>query len=200
MCNSVRAMLLFVVATASAIAASNQFVARYVPITGPTGALLLAVDASGNFFIVATVQEPSGRPQIRAIKTNPQGNVLASFDFGGSSISFPDAPYGAAVDPQGNLVIVGFTSSQDFPVAGPPIQNTSPPAGFILKLDSQLTSIIFSTLLGGSQGGTYANAVALDPAGNIYLTGSTGASDFPVTPGAFQTAGPVDYPEFGGPT
>ena len=199
MCSPVRAMLFLTFVAASVIGAPNQFVARYVPIGTSGSSHLLAVDASGNFFIVGTVTEPSGRRQIRAIKTDSQGNLLASYDFGGSSYLFPDVASGAAVDPQGNLVIVGTTSSQDFPLAGPPISKAGGGA-FIVKLDSQLTKILFSTLLGGSQGASYAGAVALDTAGNIYLTGNTGASDFPVTPGAFQTAGPTYYPEFGGPT
>jgi hypothetical protein len=77
MCNSVHALLLFVVIVGSVIAAPNQFVARYFA-GGSTN--LLAVDASGNFFIVGTVMEPSGRLQIRATKTDSQGNFVASFD------------------------------------------------------------------------------------------------------------------------
>jgi uncharacterized protein (TIGR03437 family) len=192
MCRSVRGVLFLILIAASVAGASNQFVARYVPIGASGSADLLAVDASGNFFIVANVQEPSGRPQIRAVKADPQGNVLASFDFGGSSDSFQDAPSGAAVDPQGNLVIVGTTASPDFPLVSPLISKVSTPAGFVVKLDSQLTKILFSTLLGGSQGSSSANAVVLDTAGNIYLAGGTGSSDFPTTPGAFQTTGPAE--------
>jgi hypothetical protein len=205
MCRSVRGVLFLILIAASVTAASNQFVARYVPIGTSGSADLLAVDASGNFFIVANVQEFSGRPQIRAIKTDPQGNEIASFDFGGSSDTFPDAPSGAAVDPQGNLVIVGTTASPDFPLVSPLISMTSAQAGFIVKLDSQLTKILFSTRLGGSQGpspangSTSANAVALDTAGNIYVAGSTAASDFPTTPGAFQTTGPTTATGFGSP-
>jgi len=89
---------------------SNPVCRRYLPIGISGSASLLAVDASGNFFIVATVQEPSGRSQIRAIKTDGQGNELASLDFGSGS----DVPAGAAVDPQGDLVIVGTTMRRVF--------------------------------------------------------------------------------------
>jgi uncharacterized protein (TIGR03437 family) len=179
---SVHAMLLFILAAASVTAASNQFVARYLPVGATGSSDLLAVDASGNFFVVATVVEPSGSPQIRAIKTDPQGNEIASFDFGSGS---GDTPSGAAVDPQGNLVIVGTTYSPNFPLVSP-LTSTTSGGGFVVKLDSQLTKIIFSTLLGDQ-----ANAVALDSAGNVYVTGSTADPAFPVTPGAFQTAGPT---------
>ncbi len=193
MSNSARALLFFIFIAAGVCAPPNQFVARYLPIGAAGSAAALAADLSGNLFVVATVQEPSGRQQIRAIKTDAQGNVLASFDFGGTSYTSPDAPAAAAVDPQGNLVIVGTTSSPDFPLVSPLMPATSTQAGFVVKLDSQLTTILFSTRLGGIQGSSSANAVAVDAAANIYVAGSTGASDFPVTPGAFQTVGPSGF-------
>jgi len=176
------------------LAAQSQFVARYLPVGNAGTARLLASDNEGNFFAVATVQEISGRPQIRAMKTDSQGNVTASFDFGGSVF---DVPSGAAIDPDGNLVIVGTAYSPDFPFAPPAISNTSFPfqISFIMKLDSQLTRILFSIPLGGTHGGTSANAVAVDGMGNIYVTGSTHDPDFPVTSGAFQT-NPPGYSAF----
>ena len=47
-------------------------------------------------------------------------------------------------------------------------------------------ALAYSTLLGGS-GGETGTAIAVDTAGNAYVTGSTCSTDFPVTPGAFQT-------------
>ena len=189
-----RTILSFILSAATAICASNQFVARYVPIGTSGSAKLMAVDASGDLFIVATVTEPSGITQNRATKTDPQGNIIASFDFGGTNTP-PDVPSGAAVDPLGNLVIVGTTYSPDFPLVSPLISTTKEPSGFVVKLNSQLSGILFSTRLGGTSGGftgsTSANAVALDTAGNIYVTGSTNETDFPTTPGAFQTTGPL---------
>jgi uncharacterized protein (TIGR03437 family) len=192
MCIPDRVVLLFTLIAAIATAAPNQFVARYLPIGSSGSSTSLAVDASGNLFVVATVEEPSGQQQIRAIKTDGQGNQLASFDFGSAT----DAPAGAAVDPQGNLVIVGTTNARGFPVVSLPGLTTNPQAGFIVKLDSQLTKILFSTVLGAGQssGGAIesnANAVALDTAGDIYVAGSTTSANFPITPGAFQTSGPM---------
>ncbi len=59
--------------------------------------------------------------------------------------------------------------------------------------DHQLPLVIdpivgYATLLSGSTSGTIGNAIATDPSGNAYVVGSTGATDFPVTSGAFQTA------------
>jgi Beta-propeller repeat len=96
----------------------------------------------------------------------------SSFD-NGSSI---------AVDSQNRAVVAGETCSADFPVTG-----SSTPAGcstFIAKLDFTGSRLIFSAFLPNA-----ANfpQVALDPAGNVYVAGTTG-SNFPTTPGAFQTA------------
>jgi uncharacterized protein (TIGR03437 family) len=57
---------------------------------------------------------------------------------------------------------------------------------FVRKYDASGNNVIFSTYLGG-QGGESATGLALDPAGNIYLTGTTTSVDFPATSGAYQT-------------
>src|SRR5439155_18785100 len=57
---------------------------------------------------------------------------------------------------------------------------------FVAKLDPNGSALVYSTLLGGSfdDGG---QGIAVDAAGNAYVTGSTQSADFPTTPGAFQT-------------
>jgi beta-propeller repeat-containing protein len=47
---------------------------------------------------------------------------------------------------------------------------------------------VYSTYLGGSasENGLMQAGIAVDPAGNAYVTGITESRDFPVTPGAFQ--------------
>ena len=89
-------------------------------------------------------------------------------DFGGSNFSVDgDQIAGAAVDSKGNLIIVGSTSSADFPLVSPLIADngTAPWGAFITKIDPQLKTILFSTLLGGTQNGTNARGLALDQAG-----------------------------------
>jgi uncharacterized protein (TIGR03437 family) len=173
-------------------ASASQYQARYLNNGPGSQSQVLAADTAGNLFVASTVVESSGRPQIRVTKTDAQGNELAHLDFGGSN---PDAASSAAVDPQGNLILVGTTESPDFPVNTHLVSQVGQLAAFITKFDSQLKGIVFSTVLGGTQGGltpggTSGNAVAVDAGGNIYLTGSTSAADFPVTPGAFQTKPP----------
>src|SRR5436190_9148580 len=81
-------------------------------------------------------------------------------------------------DPQGNTILVGNTTSTDFPTKNAlqtklkAFQDT-----FVTKVDSS-GSIVFSTYVGGSND-DYATAVAVDPASNIYITGYTFSKDFP---------------------
>jgi hypothetical protein len=57
-------------------------------------------------------------------------------------------------------------------------------AGFVAKLDPTLSSLVFSTVLGGA----LPTGLALDSSNDPYLTGSTRSQGFPTTPGAFQTS------------
>jgi uncharacterized protein (TIGR03437 family) len=185
-------LLLLQFSLAAMAGTPEQAMLRYLDL--PRGAMpqALVADAAGNLFIVSNVVEPSGRLKNRVLKTDSQGHTLASLDFGGNSagLGFDDRIAGAAIDPRGNLVIAGSTFSPDFLLVSPLITSTAGSTAFVVKIDSQLKNILFSTRLGGTQGGTSAGALALDKSGNIYVTGRTSDADFPVTPGAFQKQPP----------
>lgn len=93
----------------------------------------------------------------------------------------------AAVDPQGNVYVAGSTASPDFPTT-PGVrqqrQYGSEIDVFVTKF-SPAGELIYSTYLGGS-GTDRAQGVAVDAQGSVYVTGMTGWSDFPTTPGAVQ--------------
>src|SRR6266576_2997676 len=84
-----------------------------------------------------------------------------------------------AVDPAGNTYIGGYTFSPDFPTVNA-IQPTY--AGnvdaYVTKLSADGQTVIYSTFLGGS-GFEYGWDVAVDSAGNAYMTGFTQSIDFP---------------------
>src|SRR6185369_7729542 len=105
-----------------------------------------------------------------------------------------DVPLDAAVDPSGNIWIVGNTDSDDFRLVNPLVAQKVPyrTAGFVLELDPTGSKILFATYLAGQQRSslsfaTYATALTIDRAGNVYVGGRTNETDFPVTPGAFLT-------------
>src|SRR5579863_2122044 len=114
----VRFLSVLLVASWAKVASGQQATLRYLDLPEGAQPQSVVADASGNLFIVANIVEPSGRPQIRVLKTDLQARTLASFDFGGSSLAH-DTIAGAAVDAQGNLVIAGSTSSVDFPLVSP---------------------------------------------------------------------------------
>lgn len=94
-------------------------------------------------------------------------------------------------DAAGNTYVAGLTQSFDFPVlnAAQPIFEGAADA-FVAKINPTGSAIVWSTFLGGS-GIDAALGIARDAAGNVYVTGYTGSTDFPITPNAPQ-------PSFGG--
>jgi PKD repeat protein len=96
--------------------------------------------------------------------------------------------YGMALDSSKNIYVCGGTTSTDFPVVNA-YQSTSGGGsmdGFIAKLSPDGSTILFSTYLGGNAEDR-ANGIAIDPSGNIYVTGQTKSSDFP-TMNALQSS------------
>ena len=55
------------------------------------------------------------------------------------------------------------------------------------KLNPAGSGLVYATFLGGS-GDDYGYGIAVDGAGSAYVTGDTGSTDFPTTPGAFDTS------------
>jgi hypothetical protein len=105
-----------------------------------------------------------------------------------------------AVDSAHNIYVSGGTYSPDFPVTPNaylktcgsqqfPCNSGGDPQedGFVAKLSPDGSTMIYATFLGGSFRSTEIRGIAVDPAGSVYLTGPTGAPDFPTTPGAFQS-------------
>jgi hypothetical protein len=113
----------------------------------------------------------------------------------GSSLD-RDAANAVALDSSGRAYIGGLTYSTDFPITAGAAQTTCPACAaqnsdaFVSKIDPIAGALLYSTFLGGSGtrgGGDGANGVALDAAGNIYVAGFSGSTDFPTTDGALQT-------------
>ncbi|TMG74464.1 MAG: hypothetical protein E6H75_11965, partial [Betaproteobacteria bacterium] len=114
---------------------------------------------------------------------------------GGSGHDFGQ---GIAVDAHGNAYVTGHTSSTNFPttLGAFQIAFAGGSDAFVTKLNPDGSALVYSTYLGGSNGGNGTGGadtnegagIAVDADGNAYVTGFTGANDFPTTPGAFQSA------------
>jgi len=92
----------------------------------------------------------------------------------------------AAVDGDGNVVIAGSAAAGQFPVPSLRPRPTPPSDdSFVAKLASDGTPI-WLTFLGGASEDS-ASDVAVGPGNDVFLAGTTYSTDFPVTPGAFDT-------------
>jgi uncharacterized protein (TIGR03437 family) len=153
----------------------------------------VAVDSAGNIFVVGTTTStnfplfppnqprPRGASEIFVTKLNPAGAGIAfSLYLGGSG---DDTATAAAVDPGGNLYVVGTTTSTNFPQAGTGLRG--PGDAFLAKLDPT-GGLVSASYLGGN-GSDTIHAIAIDPAGNVYVTGATTSADFPTTSGVLRT-------------
>lgn len=91
------------------------------------------------------------------------------------------------LDSHGSIYLTGDTQSNNFPVTANAYQATNhggPGDAFITKLTPGASTLVFSTYFGGS-GVDHAAAFAIDSAGDVYLTGFTQSTDFPLVD-AFQ--------------
>ena len=180
----------------------------------------IAVDASGNSYVVGFTQSPDypttpgafdrtgatgNFSDVFVAKLNPAGTALIYSTFiGGSNFDFGRA---IAVDASGNAYIAGQTKSSNFPTTSNAFDRTfnvlnCPRCGvdnydaFVAKLNANGSALVYSTFLGGATDIDDALGIAVDAGGNAYVTGETGSSDFPVTPGAFRTTRNGAYDAF----
>ena len=120
---------------------------------------------------------------------NPAGSIdafLAKFQSTGDLEYFTflggtgyDRGNDLKIDAQGNVVMVGFTISYDFPIENPwQNQTKGSRDAFITKFNGSGESLIFSTYLGGSDE-DYGLGVTLDNENNIIVTGQTKSANFP---------------------
>ena len=113
--------------------------------------------------------------------------------YGGTNL---DESIGIVADSSGDAYVTGQTASTDFPVSSTTFQSTLGGTGaqnaFLLELNPSGSKAIYSSYLGGS-GTEFGLGIALDGSGNVYLTGQTSSTNFPLT-GETQAVlgGPTD--------
>lgn len=104
-----------------------------------------------------------------------------------------DCANAIAVDASGNAYVTGTTGSSNFPVTGGAYQTAL--IGFYNLFVSKLSAagaLSYSSYFGGSNI-DYGNAIAVDKAGAIHVTGTTISDNFPTTSDAFQVKNPNQY-------
>jgi hypothetical protein len=137
---------------------------------------------------------------------DPNLSGAASLLYGSYLGGGADAGTGIAVDGPGNAYLTGRTDSTSFPTTTGAFQTTFGGGledAFVAKFNPALSgaaSLVYSTYVGGSgYDGEYTDypavvfprmpgpGIAVDSAGDAYVTGTTTSTNFPTTPGAFQT-------------
>jgi uncharacterized protein (TIGR03437 family) len=160
----------------------------------------IATDSSGNVYMAgdAVVDPATSQSTVLVVKLNPAGSQYVYVRYIGGSVK--DSANAIAVDTSGNVYVAGATASPDFPVTNGGNLGTAPTGlssqrSFVTKLDPS-GDIVFSDLLGGSAGSA-AQAVAVNAAGQVIVTGSVsdGAGPaFPSTTGAYHIATTANHP------
>ena len=169
---------------------SGTETARGLAVSQAGDAYVVGSTTSGNFPMAGTpVRGTLSAPDDSdafATRLNSSGSALVySTYLGGNG---EDHALGVALDPLGNAYLVGDTRSPDLPTvnafqpglgAGAQGPGGAVADAFVSKLDPTGSALLYSTYLGGSESDQGAT-IAVDGAGNAYVSGSTGSPDFPV--------------------
>ena len=168
----------------------------------------IAVDKLGNAYITGIIDFP-GLDLVNAFEPQYQGQVSSSTGGGfvqelnASGTALVYSTYlagvpgtdgivntiatGIAVDANGSAYVTGTSNPANFPTRNTSLTLNAGHGIFVVKFTPDGSDLVFSASISGSDSDTAAG-IALDPQNNIYITGSAGSTDFPVTPGAFQSA------------
>ncbi len=170
-------------------------VAYGIAIDGAGNAYVAGLTVSNNFPATATAfRRPTGTLSAASVsdgfvtKLNPNGTALVYSTVLVGSATADTTAYGIAVDSGGSVYVGGVTSATNFPATAGAFGRAigGGTDGFVAKLTPEGSSLVYAALIGGN-GDDAVYSMAVDSANNAYVTGLAGSSNFPVTPGAFQT-------------
>jgi hypothetical protein len=151
-----------------------------------SGAAYIAGRAYSGFPLVNPVQSYGGQGDAFVAKLSPDGQTLVYATYLGGS--YFDAAGGIAVDQSGAAYVTGVSESWNFPTTSGTFQPQNSYAcmgdeacaeAFVTKLSPSGSALVYSTFL-GAPGADKAGGIAVDTAGNAYVSGITNATRFPV--------------------
>lgn len=157
----------------------------------------IAVDSNGNTYIggqTSSTNFPTSPSPIQATLAGPFDGFVAELNATGTALTYStylggsadDLVTGIGLDASNNAYVTGITLSSNFPTTSGVLQTAQKGMAdnaFVAAIKSDGSALIYSTYLGGS-GVNDALALAVDSAGEAYVTGDTSSTDFP-------TANPV---------
>ncbi|TET07201.1 MAG: hypothetical protein E3J86_13780, partial [Candidatus Thorarchaeota archaeon] len=151
---------------------------------GPNGnAFVTGYTLSSNFSLETPLDTSyNGEGDCFVFKIDLSENTIVYSTFIGGQDQ--DVGTSIAVDNVGNAYITGRTQSLNFPVhlAYDSSFNGGVNDGFVLKLNRDGDSLLYSTYIGGSAN-DYPESLAVDAAGAVYVAGYTSSDDFPMSNG-----------------
>lgn len=162
----------------------------------------IAVDAAGNAYVTGSTSSTdltASSGAVQATNTGGSDAFIAKVNSGGAALGYltylggSAADYGQAiaVDGGGNAYVTGYTLSTNFPVANPlPAANglNSGANGdaFVAKINPAGSALAYSTYLGGN-GLDRGFGIAIDGAGDAFVTGDTTSTNIPATSGGVNS-------------
>ncbi len=166
----------------------------------------IAVDTAGNAYVTG-VTSSANFPTVNALQATLAGSenaLITKINASGSALIYStylggsgyDEGTGIAVDASGNAYVAGNAGSTDFPTA-----NALQPASgggedaFVAKINASGSTLVYSTYLGGSAREN-GEGIAVDSAGNAYVTGNTTSTNFPTANALQSTLGGGYYNAF----
>ena len=151
----------------------------------------VVVDDAGNAYLIGSAYQDGAHLDILVAKFDADGDMAWTRYITGNGHCYAT---GLALDSGKNVWVTGWTDASDFPVVNPMDDTlTGFRDIFLMKLDTEDGTILYSSFLGGDYTDA-AQGIALNADDEIYLTGYTGSTDFPVTSDALQPE--PSFPEY----
>lgn len=165
-------------------------------ISGPstsTTEIGVAVDSSGDAYVSGTAGSDfpttTGTFQYDGAGVGQGGVYVSKLNAGGTALSYsaylgPGQANGIVVDGSGDAYLTGTVAVSDFPTTAGAYLTTFP-QGFVTELNPTGSTLIYSTFLSGPSENATPTSIAIEPgcasACNAFVSGFTGANDFPTT-------------------
>ncbi len=161
----------------------------------------IAIDATANVYVTGETASTNFPTTLGALQTTYGGGFSDAFAaklnstgssfiystfLGGSNSDFGGT--GIDTDATGNAYVTGYTQSANFLTTLGAFQTTFGGGvdAYVVKLNPSGSSLVYSTFLGG-QNNELSFGITVDANNQAYITGGTSSTNFPTTPGVFQT-------------
>lgn len=143
----------------------------------------IVVDDAGNAYLLATAYENHHSLDVIVIKLDHLGNEAWTYYYAHAGHSYAT---GIALDSNGHPWVTGWTDDSDFPLVNPIDSQFDTREMFVMKFDPVDGGILYSTFIGGDYTDT-GEAIVINDQDEIIIGGTSGSTDFPTTPDAWQS-------------